>query len=295
MTRAHARARALGVRVLACLALWLGACSARLDERSEPPTELGAELLAEMWHLGDVFTPRMVLVVSLVLGVVLALRRALTLAVRVAWRLGWDPNRRLARVRSYLEIVLLTAAALLLGRELFRAVPLLLIMVLALGGLIAALALPGGLQDLAAGVSLAGRNRFLEGDQIEIAGFSGTVRHIGLLRSMLRLPDGRTLWLPNRDIVRSAVQVGREQQALPITVPLPSSADDPERREQLRRVAHLSPYRRAGSRPAVIQDGDRWVMTFQTWCTRRPDIAARAIDRQLRAAAQANQWEAKVP
>lgn len=291
--------RAIPARAMRALALlgspWLTACSARLDERSEPPTELGAELLREMWRLGDVFTPRMVLVVALVLGVVFALRRALTLAVRIAWRLGWDSDRRLARVRSYLEIVLLLAAALLLGRELFRAVPLLLVLLLGLGGLVAALALPGGLQDLAAGVSLAGRNRFLEGDQIEVGGFSGTVRHIGLLRSMLRLPDGRTLWLPNREVVRSAVQVGREQQALPITIPLPAAANDPERRELLRRVAHLSPYRRAGSRPAVTQDGERWVMTFQTWCTRRPDVAARALDRQLRAAASALQWEVTIP
>lgn len=286
------------------LAAVVGGCSSRLDERSDPPTELGAELLDELWHMGSVLTPRLVLVAVLVLGVVLVLRRGLTLGVRVAWRLGWDSERRLARVRSYLELGLLTMAALLLGRELFRAVPVLSILVLVFGSLVTALALPGGLQDLAAGVSLAGRNRFLEGDQIEVSGYSGTVRHIGLLRSMLRLPDGRTLWLPNREIVRSAVQVGREQQALPVTVPLPACARDPERRERLRQVAHLSPYRRAGSRPLVSlgvsalgpdasEDGERWVLTIQTWCTRRPDVAARALDRQLRAVAQ--RWEAEAP
>lgn len=278
---------------LAALALLGPACSGRLDERSPAPTELGVELLEELWRLGVVFTPRMLLVVALVLAATLAVRRGLTVAVRVAWRLGWDADRRLARVRSYLEISLLVVAALVLGREVFRQIPLLSMLVLVFGALVAALALPGGLQDLAAGVSLAGRNRFLEGDQIEVAGFSGTVRHIGLLRSMLRLPDGRTLWLPNREIVRSAVQVGREQQALPVTVPLPASARDPEQRERLRQIAHLSPFRRAGSRPAVLRDGDRWVLAFQTWCTRRPDVAARALDRQLRAIARS--WEANAP
>ncbi len=277
-------------RLPAWLALLaVAGCSSRSADEPEPPTELGAELLAELWRLGSVLTPRLVLLAVVVLAVLLTTRRGLTVAVRVAWRLGWDSNRSLARIRSWLELALFAAGALLLGRELFRAVPLLSILVLATAGLVAALALPGGLQDFTAGVSLASRRRFLEGDQIEVAGFSGTVRHIGLLRSMLRLPDGRTLWLPNREIVRSAVQVGREQQALPVSVPLPAAANEPELRERLRQVAHLSPYRRAGSRPSVIEDGERWVLTFQTWCTRRPDVAARALDRQLRAVTR--HWE----
>jgi hypothetical protein len=217
--------------------------------------------------------------------------RGVTVAVRVAWRLGWDAERRLARARSFVALALLAAGALLIGRELMGAIPLLSSLALAIAGLVGALALPGGLQDFTAGVSLANRSRFLEGDQIEVAGFSGTVRHIGLLRSMLRLPDGRTLWLPNREIVRSAVLVGREQQALPVCVPLPASADDPELRERLRKVAYLSPYRRAGSRPAVAEDGGRWVLTLQTWCTRQPDVAARALARQLRAVTERRQHD----
>jgi hypothetical protein len=284
----HARRRVPLVALLLATA-----CSSRDADQPEPPTELGAELLAELWRLGSVLTPRLVLLVIVVLGVLLTARRGLTVAVRVAWRLGWDGDHSLARVRSWLELALLAVGALLLGRELFSAVPLLASLVLAFAGLVAALALPGGLQDFTAGVSLASRNRFLEGDQIEVAGFSGTVRHIGLLRSMLRLPDGRTLWLPNREIVRSAVQVGREQQALPVSVPLPACASEPELRERLRRVAHLSPYRRAGSRPTVTEDGGRWMLTFQTWCTRRPEVAARALDRQLRAVAR--RWEAGAP
>jgi hypothetical protein len=271
----------------------VAACSSRSADEAAPPTELGAELLAELWSLGSVLTPRLVLLVVVVLAVLLAANRGITVAVRVAWRLGWDGSHGLARVRSWAQLLLLAAGVLVLGRELFRAVPLLSSVTLVVAGLVAALALPGGLQDFTAGVSLANRNRFLEGDQIEVAGFSGTVRHIGVLRSMLRLPDGRTLWLPNREIVRSAVQVGREQQALPVSVPLPACASDPELRERLRRIASLSPYRRAGSRPTVSEDGERWVLMFQTWCTRQPEVAARAVDRQLRAVAR--RWEGGAP
>lgn len=265
------------------------ACSSRSVEQAPPPTDLGAELLAELWGLGAVLGLRLLILVVVVLALLLAVRRGITVAVRVAWRLGWDGDRSLARVRSFIELGLLAAGALVVGRELFGAAPLLSSLALVLGGLVTALALPGGLQDFTAGVSLASRSRFVEGDQLELAGFSGTVRHIGLLRSMLRLPDGRTLWLPNREIVRSAVLVGREQQALPVSVPLPRCAADPELRERLRRIACLSPYRRAGSRPTVSEDGERFVLTFQTWCTRQPEVAARALDRQLRAAAQ--RWE----
>jgi len=278
---------ALGATAL----LFASACGeSRPADVPEPPTELGAELLAELWRLGSVLTPRLFVMVAVVLAVLLGARRGLTIAVRVAWRLGWDGDRSLARIRSWIELMLLAVGTLLVLREVFRVVPLLTSVSLVCAALVAALALPGGLQDLAAGVSLTTRNRFLEGDQIEVAGYSGTVRHIGLLRSMLRLPDGRTLWLPNREIVRSAVQVGREQQALPVSVSLPvSCAGDPELRERLRRVAHLSPYRRAGSRPIVSEDEGRFVLTIQTWCTRRPEVAARALDRQLRA--MARRWD----
>jgi small-conductance mechanosensitive channel len=283
------RTRTRWLVVLAPLAACGSPPSDRVVDPAAPPTELGAELLAELWHLGSVLTPRLVLLLLATLAVLVAVRRGITVAVQVAWRLGWDGERRLARVRSFVELGLLLAGAFVLARALFGVIPLLSSLVLVVGGLVAALALPGGLQDFTAGVSLASRNRFLEGDQIEVAGFSGTVRHIGLLRSMLRLPDGRSLWLPNREIVRSAVQVGREQQALPVSVQLPACASDPERRERLRQVACLSPYRRAGSRPVVSEDGDRFVLTFQTWCTRQPEVAARALDRQLRAVA--TRWE----
>lgn len=280
-----------GIAGLAAL-LSCGACSSRSESETlaGPPTDLSAELLAELWGLGSVLTPGLLLLVVVVITVLLAAHRGITVAVQLAWRLGWDGNRRLARVRSWAQLAVLAAGALVIGRELFRAAPLLSSVALVIAGLVTALALPGGLQDFTAGVSLASRNRFLEGDQIEVAGFSGTVRHIELLRCMLRLPDGRTLWLPNREIARSAVLVGREQQALPVSVPLPACAADPELRERLRRVACLSPYRRAGSRPSVSEDGGRFVLTFQTWCTRQPDVAARALDRQLRALAQ--RWEA---
>lgn len=273
------------------------ACRSRSEIDGEQATqvrvyadELGIELVSELTHVVDVLTPGRALLAVALIALVVLLRRVLQLAVQVAWRLGWDPKRRLARLRSYAELLLLLGVGLLLAWMVFKVVPLLTSLGAISIALVCAIALPGGLQDLAAGIALAGRRRFLEGDQIELGPHGGTVRHIGLVRTMLRRSDGTSLWLPNRDVVRLAVQVGREQQALPLSIELPPLANDPDRREHLRQVAHLSPYRRSGSRPAVVRDGERWLLTLQTWCTRQPDLVTRAVDSQLRR--EARRWEA---
>ena len=287
-------ARARAAVTLAAAAL-LSACGSRSIDEEQPARvrtyadELGTELIAELQHVVDVLTPGRALVAIALLLLVVVMRRVLLVAMRIAWRLGWDPRRRLARMRSYAEIGLMVGVALLLGWMVFTVVPLLTTLATVAAALVIAIALPGGLQDFAAGVALAGRARFLEGDQIEVGKHSGTVRHIGLLRTMLRLSNGGSLWMPNREVVRSAVQVGREQQALPLIVELPVGELDADQRERLRRVAHLSPYRRAGSRPSLRLDDGRWVLSFQTWCTRRPEVVSRAVERQLRD--EVRSWE----
>lgn len=274
----------------------LGACRSSSIEQEQPArvrtyaTELGSEFVAELTHLADVLSPgRAVIAVVLVL-LVLVLRRLMLLSMQVAWRLGWDPKRRLARLRSYAEIALLVGVGLLLLWMAFTVVPLLTAALTIANLLVVAIALPGGLQDFSAGIALAGRNRFMEGDQIEVGPHSGTVRHIGLLRTVLRLSNGGSLVMPNRDVVRSAVQVGREQQALPLTIELPARSFDADERERLQQVAHLCPYRRAGSRPSLRREQDHWVLSFQTWCTRRPEVVTRAVERQLRD--EVRRWEA---
>lgn len=271
-------------------------CGSRAIDEEEPARvrtyqeELGGELIAELQHVVDVVTPGRVLIAVALIVFVALMRRVMLLAMRVAWRLGWDPKRRLARLRSYAEIALMVGVGSILVWMVFTVVPLLTSAMVIAVAIVGAIALPGGLQDFAAGIALAGRSRFMEGDQIEVGSHSGTVRHIGLMRTVLRLSNGGSLWMPNRDVVRSAVQVGREQQALPLTIEVPRVELDADERERLRQVAHLSPYRRAGSRPSLRRDDGRWVLSFQTWCTRRPELVERAIERQLRD--EVRRWEA---
>lgn len=272
------------------------ACGSRSVDDERPARvrtyadELGTELLAELTHVLDVITPGRALVALILVALVVVTRRVLLVSMRIVWRLGWDPRRRLARLRSYAEIGLMVGVGLLLGWMIFTVVPLLTTIGTVAAALVVAIALPGGLQDFAAGMALAGRGRFVEGDQIEVGPHAGTVRHIGLLRTMLRLGTGGSLWIPNREVVRQVVQVGREQQALPLLVELPAGDFDADQRERLRQIAHLSPYRRANSRPSLRRDQGRWVLSLHTWCTRRPDVVERAVERQLRDLART--WEA---
>lgn len=225
---------------------------------------------------------RLVLYVALLLILVWLARRALLSGTRIIWRLGWDRTRRLARLRSISDITLITVLALLVLRKLMLAAPIITWLSVAVLAIVVAIALPSWVRDFAAGVALANRSRFREGDQVRLPSAAGSVRHIGLLRTAIRAGDGGTLSVPNRDVLAQTIQVGREQQAAPVEIVLPAeAAASPEAREMLLRLAHVSPFRRGGSRPTLTETERGWVLAVQTWSTRDVDGARRALERQL--------------
>jgi hypothetical protein len=241
-------------------------------------TRLEDEILAVQAHLDAKF----VVYVAFLLVLVWLARRALLSGTRVVWRLGWDRSRRLARLRSISDITLLTVLTLLVLRRLMIEAPIVTWLNVAVLSLIAAIALPSWMRDFAAGVALANRSRFREGDQVRLPSAVGSVRHIGLLRTAIRAGDGGTLSVPNREVLAQTIQVGREQQAAPVEILLPPEAtNNPEAREMLLRLAHVSPFRRGGSWPTLTESDRGWVLGVQTWSTRDVDGARRALERQL--------------
>ncbi len=239
-------------------------------------------LLEELLALQGRLNGRLVLYVAVLLGLVWLLRRALLWATRVVWRLGWDRGRRLARFRSIADITLIVVVTLLVLRKLLLVAPVVTWLSVAVLGLVIALALPHWVRDFIAGVSLASRNRFREGDQVRLPSAVGAVRHIGLWRTAIRAGDGGTLSVPNREVLAHTIQVGREQRAAPVEVVLPpEAASTPEERTMLLRLAHVSPFRRGGSRPTLNETDRGWVLSMQTWSTRNVDGARRALERQL--------------
>lgn len=247
-----------------------------------PDATLATRLIGELHELSGVLTPRLLFYIVFVLGAIYVLRRLMLFSTRVVWRLGWDPDRRLARLRSMLEITLLAVGALLLLRPFFLLGPLLSGLTLAVLLLLTALALPSWVQDLVAGVALAARTRFREGDQVRFAAVAGSVRHVGLWRTSIRAGDGGTISIPNREVVAHSIQVGREQRAAPIEVVIPEAlSTTPAERDAVLARAQLSAFRRAGSRATLRPEDGGWVVSMQTWCTRDLEGARRALERQL--------------
>ncbi|MCR9159383.1 MAG: mechanosensitive ion channel domain-containing protein [Nannocystaceae bacterium] len=239
-------------------------------------------ILTEIAALQGLLNARLVLYVAVLAGIVVLIRRGFLAGTRVVWRLGWDRPRRLARLRSISDITLMAVLFLLVLRRLAMAAPIITWLSVAVISLVLAIALPTWIRDLVAGIWLANRQRFREGDQVRLPTAVGSVRHIGVLRTEIRAGDGGTLSVPNREVLSNTIQVGREQQAAPIEIVLPpDAADSPEEREMLLRLAHLSPFRRGGSRPALTETDKGWVLSLQTWATRNVGNARRALERQL--------------
>jgi len=239
-------------------------------------------LILEIGAIASRLDARLVLYVAFLLALVWVVRRVLLSGTRVIWRLGWDRTRRLARLRSISDITLIAVLGLLVLRKLVLAAPIITWLSVSVLLLAVAIALPNWVRDFAAGVALANRTRFREGDQVRLPSAVGSVRHIGLLRTAIRAGDGGTLSVPNRAVLSQTIQVGREQQAAPVEIVLPPEASStPEAREMLLRLAHVSPFRRGGSRPTLTETDRGWVLAVQTWSTRDVDGARRALERQL--------------
>jgi small-conductance mechanosensitive channel len=273
------------------LSICLSGCGNSVPDLIEPEIStdaletvsgLGSEILTEFRALTSLLTPGLLAYLVLVFVVALLLRRAIGWGIKLVWSFGADPKRRLARVKGGLDLGVVVLATLLAVRPLFAAVPLVLSVVVAVTGLIAAIALPEWIQNTVGGLSLALRGQFREGDQIEVGEAAGTVERIGLLRTRLQTADGSTISLPNRDMLRLAVRVGREQRAAPITIELPAELGRaPEARERIRRIARLSPYRRSGAVPRIEEHGDRLVITLQTWSTADLGTARQALEHAI--------------
>ena len=239
-------------------------------------------LLTEITALQGLLNARLVLYIAVLAGIIVLIRRGLLAGTRVVWRLGWDRPRRLARLRSSSDITLMTVLVLLVLRRLVLVAPIVTWLSVAVVSLVMAIALPAWIRDFVAGVWLANRQRFREGDQVRLPNAAGSVRHIGVLRTEIRAGDGGTLSVPNREVLANTIQVGREQQAAPIEIHLPDDAvDSPEEREMLLRLAQVSPFRRGGSIPSLTETDKGWILSVQTWSTRDVDGARRALERQL--------------
>lgn len=246
---------------------------------------LGPRLVQEIEALPDVFSVRLLLWATVVvIGAVFA-RAAVTGAVLLAWRLGGDRSRRLGRVGSVLRALIWLGAVLGVARPIFRQVPVVTTIAVVVIALLAAIAVPTVLHSVAAGLSLALRARYREGDQIEIGGIRGSIRALGIVRTQLRVEDGSAVWIPNAMLDREAVKVDRSTGAAPVRVrfEIDSSKRDAVL-DEINRAVMMLPFRRSGTMPrlATATDDEReWTVELQTWATREPEVVRRSLRRTV--------------
>ena len=252
---------------------------------NEQVVTFGSTLVDEIAALPDVFGLRLALWLGLVFGIALVLRTAVTAAARLAWRLGFDRQRRLGRIAALARGTIWTVAVLAMLRPVFSKIPVLTAATVGLLGLLVAIALPGLVQSVVAGLSLAMRARFREGDQIEVGPYRGSIRALGLIRTQLRIESGSAVWIPNAMLDREAVKVERATGAAPVRVRF---TIDPLHRDQaldaVRRAVTTLPFRRSGSEArleAATDDESEWIVELQTWATRELDVVRRSLRRTV--------------
>lgn len=247
------------------------------------PSNLGSRLADDIVRLPEVVGVRLVIWATVVFAVAVLTRAALAAGVRFVWRLGLDRERLLGRFTAMLRVLIWVVALLLALRPLFLEVPVLTVTSVALLSAIVALAVPGQLQNLAAGIGLALRPRYREGDQIELHGFRGSIRTLGLARTQLRVDDGSVVWLPNAIHDREPVRVDRSTGAAPVRVriSIPTRGRDTTL-NALTVAMGASPFRRADSPPRIApsaEDEREWTIELQTWATRDLDLVRRSVRR----------------
>ena len=219
-------------------------------------TPLLTQLLAEADALRELLTVWKLLPVVLLAAVGVGAYRLVARLVKRASRAGYDAQRRLAAVRIITAGVALISVVDVVARQVLVRAPLLgtsLVLVFASGALFA-LALR--LQSAVGGLVLVLRGRIREGDRLVVGEVSGIVEHAGLLRIVLRGPDGAEVYLPAHTLDVEAVSISSPQRSQPVRLllerELPYTREDTE---AIRVTALLCPFRQACSHAEVTHPG----------------------------------------
>ncbi|MBD3287579.1 mechanosensitive ion channel [candidate division KSB1 bacterium] len=103
-------------------------------------------------------------------------------------------------ISIFLKILLFITVISMIGVQMTSFVA-----ILGAAGLAVGLALQGSLANFAGGVLILFFKPFKVGDYIDAQGFSGTVREIQILHTILKTPDNKTITMPNGSLSNSTV------------------------------------------------------------------------------------------
>jgi small conductance mechanosensitive channel len=115
-------------------------------------------------------------------------------------RRGWSPFA-VRTVRTLITILWVSVMVVGLSLIFGPFNPLSTLTVSAIGGIAATLALQTTLQNILAGFILLHRRFMLLGDVVQISGVKGTVVGLGLVSTVLKLPDGSLTFVSNSNLL----------------------------------------------------------------------------------------------
>ena len=98
---------------------------------------------------------------------------------------------------------------------------------LGIGGIAIALAVQNILGDLFASLSIAVDKPFEVGDSISVAGFSGTVEHVGLKTTRVRADSGEQIVIANAELLKSTVRNFKRMSRRRVQFSVLASPDTP--------------------------------------------------------------------
>ncbi len=82
------------------------------------------------------------------------------------------------------------------------------------------------LTNLFSGMTVLGTHPFGEGDWVDIGGTAGTVQKVGLFYTILKMPDGREVHIPNATVADSKVENFTAHETRRIDIDVSASYDD---------------------------------------------------------------------
>ncbi len=128
-------------------------------------------------------------------------------------------------IRSAANVVLWIFVVLIVADKL--GVPMTsLVAILSVVSLALSLSMQNILTNLFSGITLLGAHPFGEGDWVDIGGTAGTVQKVGFFYTILRLPDGREVHIPNSTAADSKVENFTAHETRRIDLEVSASYDD---------------------------------------------------------------------
>ncbi len=155
-------------------------------------------------HLGSISLGTVLSAAVLLIVCVIVRRIALRLFTRALDRSKLDGSIKgflKAAVNVFLWILLVLIVADKLGIPMTS-----LVAIVSVASLALSLSVQNILSNLFSGMTILGTHPFTDGDWVDIGGTAGTVQSVGLFYTILKMPDGRMVHIPNSKVAESKVE-----------------------------------------------------------------------------------------